>query len=282
MASALFGNDLSVVRLHIAAMRKLVLVFLDDLRELVQVIARLAVRAPGGTHLADGAHALGEHGAHACGGVCDSSAGLGDGLRGAILWFCWQRFLRGTFLVGDSGGLSPACRRDSSVDDFKARGQRIGIISHLLILVAREEARYVLGVGSGGRDVIENGHSVEGEGSAVMLAVFFAGRNLLVGVGLFARRLALVIGMLLARRLACIVGALIVVVVVVGLRDVVLEYGTLRARCIARRGLDALDLVQVVLLGIRLFHFVYIYLGIWRLDVFAHGAPICVRPMRTL
>ena len=70
--------------------------------------------------------------------------------------------------------------------------------------------------------------------------------------------------------------------VVVGLREVVLEYGTLRARCIARRGFDALDLVQVVLLVICLFHFVYIYLGIWRLDVFAHGAPICVRPMRTL
>ena len=110
-----------------------------------------------------------------------------------------------------------------------------------------------------------------------MLAVFFAGRNLLVGVGLFARRLALVIGMHLAHRLACIVGALIVVVVVVGLRDVVLEYGTLRARCIARRGLDALDLVQVFLLGIRLLHFVYIYLRIRRLDIFAHGAPICVR-----
>ena len=110
-----------------------------------------------------------------------------------------------------------------------------------------------------------------------MLAVFFAGLNLLVGVDLFARRLALVIGVLFVRRFACAVGVLIVVVVVVGLRDVVLEYGTLRARRIARRGLDALDLVQVVLFGIRLFHFVYIYLRIRRLDVFAHGAPICVR-----
>ena len=101
-------------------MRKLVLVFLDDLRELVQVIARFTVRASGGTHLADGSHTLREHRAHARGGVGDCGSGLGDGLRGAILWFCWQRFLRGTFLVGGSGGLSPACRRDSSVDDFKA------------------------------------------------------------------------------------------------------------------------------------------------------------------